>query len=163
MKCLANFVQHQHSSEWNSAPSVSTLYKTKESRPPKAEIHTSLNKTAKTGRINAILHLLRYTGTLHISTSAHQSSRMKKKNRNVSRKRYSLRLKSITLCIDCVVSGSLLIWVIMLFLSLHGSNKHNQAAPRSFLLTLLGATTVWDSTWCKNKPNVSTIAQAPLL
>lgn len=75
----------------------------------------------------------------------------------------STDFKRITLDIDCVVNGSPVIWVITPFLSAHSSNKHNQAASRSFPLTLLGATAVWDSTWCKNKPNVSTAAQAPLL
>ena len=71
--------------------------------------------------------------------------------------------EGLTVGIDCIVNGCNVVWAIASIQLLHSSNKPNQAAPRSFPLTTLGATAMWDSTWCKNKPNVSTTAQAPPL
>lgn len=97
------------------------------------------------GGINAMLYVLMYTERLRISTSVHQSSCAKNENReteNQAKKGIPSDFKSVTLCIDWVVDGSPVIWLKALFLSLHSSDKHNQAAPRSFPLTLLGATAV---------------------
>ena len=56
-KPFANVVQNQLSSDWNSAPSVFTLHKTK-SIPPKKQSNISLKETAKSESINAISHYI---------------------------------------------------------------------------------------------------------